>query len=786
MAKSLGSAGIGRDGGRRADLVKTAVSVGLACLAFDSLVQLENYLLYAAGGVSHWLISALFLVRFPFILLEHVVVAAVVGALYFAVYRSSLLRWVYFFWLCAFNLLVLLDQICYRLFLDHAQLSLAEGAVSDANGLAGLLVDSVLVDLDWIVYANLVVWGFLALLLFRLLIARDRLVPTLRLATGRTAVNRGLVYGVLPYSLLSLLLIVFNDNYNLDRHVLVSLFSPGKPRMVPQVASDLSDRQLYRPYLGAFEEGPSAQAALKEARRRLAARGQTPHIVFVVLESVGSRQLFKPGFPLETYAPFLAAMVERGVLFDAIYGTFPGTTRSHIPMLTGGRTITWGRVGDEVKHRYTGPTLVDQLKKMGYRSGLFSAQGLRFENLDAFYRELPYDEQAYYGDRDQSFQPGQEIHSWGVKEEVVREKAVRWIDQVNATGDPFFLHFHNIATHHPYAVPEGYAGPAPGTDAWSRYLNALHYTDSVLEDLYDDLEARGLSDRTLWVVCGDHGQAFARTHANNYAHKNALYEENIRNFLLLSKGEGVNPPLRSGRLGGFGDIMPTLLDLIGGEGVEVPGQNLLAPDYEMRIAYFHKSTHPERWGLRDGRWKYSARHDGSDARLFDLQEDPDEQVNLARKYPERLRKYRKLCSIWYTRTNYQYIDYLPDFRLVGGKGIDRSDLGAHGPKVISFGQFSPADDFIEMEVFGPDQQVVVWNRWVPYTEDKAIRYQVDGPGGSDDSFEFTVKSAWDVTHVNLGSGAGRQAGRWHVSLWDGDKRLIEGNFMVGVKAGPGL
>jgi phosphoglycerol transferase MdoB-like AlkP superfamily enzyme len=743
-------------------------------LFFDGLIQLENYLLYASATEPHSIFFWLFLVRFPFILLEHAVIALAAGGGYLVMRRWRFSLWFYFLFLCALNILVLLDQICYKLFLDHMQFALAEGDWSNASSVASTLLDSVFVDLDLIFYVNIGLWAGLSLLLWRTLFVG---IPSA--FKSYMLLRREMALGSLVYVGISLPVIGFNENHNLDRHVVVSLSSLEQKALPPWPVTHLSDADLYRLRFGSFAESPNKNQALYDAVQQFRTPGQLPHIVFVVLESVGSRQLFQDDSHLKTHAPFLSKLARGGIVFDAVYCNFPSTTRPHIPMATGGRTITWGRVNGEVKHRYTGPTLVNQLQRLGYSSGLFSAQDFSYENLNVFYGNLRYDKAVYYGDEAKSFDPEQEIHSWGVKEDPVRQKAVAWVDQVIQTEQPFFLHFQTISTHHPYASPPEHTGPLVGDDPESRYYNALHYTDSVLQRLYTDLKERGLAEKTLWVVSGDHGQAFGRIHPNNYTHKNALFEENIKSFLLISKTPALPAPVRSARPGNIGDIMPTILDLIGSRKADVPGQSLIAPQYKERMAYFHKSTSPERWGVRDGQWKYTARHDGKDAHLFHLGEDPTEQNNLAKHYPDRLQTYRDLCAIWYVKTNYSYIEYLEDFHLIGDKGLSYNDLGTQGPKVITIGKRSASGEFNRVDTFGPDDQVVVWNRWVPYDIDKEVLFRVESPEGHlMDQISFTVKTSWDITYLNLGSGADRIPGQWRVSIWDGDIKLIEGEFTV--------
>src|SRR5439155_21652365 len=105
-------------------------------------------------------------------------------------------------------------------------------------------------------------------------------------------------------------------------------------------------------------------------------------------------------------------------------------------------------------------------------------------------------------------------------------------------------------------------GPFPDRDEFGRYRNALWYSDRMLGVLMRGVEARGLAGRTLWVVLGDHGEAFGQ-HDGNFGHTFQLYEENVHVPLMLEVPGAIDGPVRSGRIVSVLDTAPTVLDLLG-------------------------------------------------------------------------------------------------------------------------------------------------------------------------------------------------------------------------------
>jgi arylsulfatase A-like enzyme len=212
--------------------------------------------------------------------------------------------------------------------------------------------------------------------------------------------------------------------------------------------------------------------------------------------------------------------------------------------------------------------------------------------------------------------------SFGVDEPATVERMLAWIDKL-PTGQRFFLHYLPIAGHHPYATPE--RGPFPESDDAGQYLNALHYGDVALGKFLDALRHRGLDANTLFVIYGDHGEAFGQ-HEGNYGHTLFIYEENIRVPLIVSMPGALNESKRSKRMASLIDLAPTVLDLLG---LAVPpdfqGTSLLADDVQRASLFFTDYSLPLA-GIRDEKWKLIAELNSSRMKLFDIEADPGENA----------------------------------------------------------------------------------------------------------------------------------------------------------------
>jgi arylsulfatase A-like enzyme len=216
------------------------------------------------------------------------------------------------------------------------------------------------------------------------------------------------------------------------------------------------------------------------------------------------------------------------------------------------------------------------------------------------------------------------------------------MDRLIAARRAFFLTYLPVAGHHPYDTPE--PGPFPGQEDPDRYQNALHYADAALGSLIQGLRERGLYDRTLFVIFGDHGQAFGQ-HDGNYGHSLFLYEENIHVPYLIAAPGLIDDQERVTRTSSLIDTTPTILDLVG---LSSPDgyQGSSALEAERRMVLFCTDYSLRLMGMRDGCWKYLYEMDSGRSKLFDLCEDGFELKDLSGNYPERVAAYRERAIRW--------------------------------------------------------------------------------------------------------------------------------------------
>jgi arylsulfatase A-like enzyme len=743
-------------------LLSKALSNGTATalwhFALATLVLAEDLALYAApAGAGR-------LAALPLLLAQTMAVSLVAWLVVGLAWERPWLRRLSLLGAAALVLLVIVDQLTVKLFLAHLKLSLAEGAMPDVRRLLG----SAAAEVDRYLVFDLVAAAVLFLVLHS---------SRVHGALGR----RSAALGRPPVALVALALLAAwmvaahalaprYDPLGLRTHVVVSLVesAASQPPSGPPPACAEADERA--PDL----EGSPPPPELGPVRARLRGAGR-PNIVLIVLESVGALQLLDhDGLPREDVAPRLRALASGGVVFDTVYGNFPATTRTHVPLITGGRTLTFGGVFEELSRKWQGPALPRALANLGYRTALLSAQGLAFENLDGFYQQQGFDLLIDPDDPPEPALKPLSSDAWGISERLLLPLARAFAnrDAAAAAPRPFFLQLLTSSTHHPYVAPD-VTGTMPTHD---RYLRAIAESDSVVGALLGGLRDDGLAENTVVAVVGDHGEAFGVLHPGSRVHKSFLFEENIRSFLLLAPLGGAapaGPGVRARQVVTIGDVAPTLAAIARGEGAPpaegFAGEDLLSPAWQPRSQFFYTLSDPPLWGVRDGRWKYVAQQGGERPTLYDLLADPDEQRDLSAARPERLADAECRCRRWYLRAEQEFrkrLGAFPDGGTVDAGAMPTlADLAKPppGPRTLRLEAGSAplgkvldpatAPDSIEAEV-----------KWEPDPDSRSALLELVAPDGGVTEVEFEMDARAEESRTAVALPKPLAPGRWSVVL----------------------
>jgi hypothetical protein len=380
---------------------------------------------------------------------------------------------------------------------------------------------------------------------------------------------------------------------------------------------------------------PSEGRALDLSHLSGAARGR--NVLWIILESTGASYLGSYGAKPDP-TPRLSALAEQAIVFEHAYSAYPESIKGLFSMLCGSHPVPYLHVSEYVAGKRECRSLAEELRRAGYRTGFFHSGRFRYLGMQGI-----LDQRGFSELHDAESIGGAYASSFGTDDASTAARALEFVDRV-PPGQPFFAVYSPIGGHHPYRAPGPRQEPFGGKTDFDHYRNDLYTGDLALGRIIDGLRSRGLFERTLFVIVGDHGEAFAQ-HPGNFAHTLYLYEENVRvPFIVAAPGLLVNQ-VRAPQLLSLVDLAPTTLALLG---LPVPsryqGRSGLEPSAGMAV--FFTDHDLLKAGLRHGRFKLIHEQEHARLRLYDLAADPGERQNLAETEPARAQLYHRWLLRW--------------------------------------------------------------------------------------------------------------------------------------------
>jgi len=394
-----------------------------------------------------------------------------------------------------------------------------------------------------------------------------------------------------------------------------------------------------------------------------------PNVLVLAIDTLRADHLGCYGYPHET-SPRIDAMADQGVLAEDLYCAVLPTYPSFTTFYTGQHPITHGIVahGGKAQLAKEAPFVTQAFLEAGYTT-------CAVDNLN---RARQWFARGYEHYIDPSLRRTLLL---GVTCEELNHRAVQWL-RAHA-DEPFFMFIHYWDPHWPYAPPPRhrnrfYNGGQPtdpnnraledwwktplgamARDTWLRtsdglvtdpaYVSAMYdqeirHVDDGIGEMLQTLDELGLSDNTLTVLFGDHGESLTE-HRILFDHR-GLYDCTLHVPLImrwpghLPAGRRVSPMFQ------HHDIAPTLLEATGiRPPAAMEGQSfwrVLTGDETAggrdRLVSA-ECTRQAKWSLRTRDYKFILSREldiyGNPPReLYDLRSDPDETRNLAEERPD--------------------------------------------------------------------------------------------------------------------------------------------------------
>jgi choline-sulfatase len=392
--------------------------------------------------------------------------------------------------------------------------------------------------------------------------------------------------------------------------------------------------------------------------------GKGTNVILIVLDAASASFFSSYGAGSAATAN-IRRLARDSVVFEQAYGQSATTVPSVASLLTGLRPTTH-LMTHEASLPEDIPTLAQRLGRHGYRAfGVVGnpMAGASYLGFDRGYEEFVH---AYsLGSTSGNPKLNEAFDYRVVYPGDLNQQIFDLLPDLEERGS--FAYFHYLQPHQPYDPPEefyrsiGDGSPRPASallalneamleanrerraDAElidsleTRYRANLVYVDAAVGALLRRLDAAGLYEESLVVLTADHGEAFFGH--RYFGHNTTLYDDMTRVPLMIKfpASEAIGPRRLSIPTETV-DLAPTLFDYLGlpiperfeGDSLWriIKGEQSSLPGAEVVLSTLHRTSHAIRVG--DYKYIYTAGRD----ELYDLEQDPGEQWNIARREPD--------------------------------------------------------------------------------------------------------------------------------------------------------
>ena len=369
----------------------------------------------------------------------------------------------------------------------------------------------------------------------------------------------------------------------------------------------------------AFAGAPSS---LRPAQAAVSGR---PNVVWLVLDTLRADHVSAYGYPIRT-TPNLDAIAADGAVFERAISGSSWTIPSHYHMVTGSfRAGGLRLLTDDVT------TAAEMLRERGYRTAAVLAntalaRGSGFEQGFETFVDAPpmflYQRllgkmslaEALTNRRIVTARFSQRLlhrntflQSARAEGDFINQHGFRWLERHD--GGPFFLFVNYLDPHEPYDPQEPFrtqfaAGvdpeigfvrydrvmgkfisseemtrdvvPRTSPERWREmiqlYDGEVAFLDAQVGALVRELERRNLYENTILVITADHGELFGEH--GLATHFKALTEEELHVPLILRYPAGIRAGTRIDTPVELVDVLPTVLDFVGGGIPPMDGESL--------------------------------------------------------------------------------------------------------------------------------------------------------------------------------------------------------------------
>jgi len=218
-------------------------------------------------------------------------------------------------------------------------------------------------------------------------------------------------------------------------------------------------------------------------------------VIFIVWESFTQKVL---GLNIEgkSIVPYFKELRKEGIYFSNCYSSGDRTDKGISAVLSGYPALPKGSIVNHPEKTPKLPGLGKIFLDKGYSTSFYYGGEPEFANIKSYLIGQGF--QNFI--TKESFSDADMNSKWGAHDDVVMKKMLTDIQKIQ---QPFFTTWLTLSSHEPFETP---VPPVFNKkDKQTKFLNSLHYTDSVVYTFINELKKLPSWDNTLVIISADHG-----------------------------------------------------------------------------------------------------------------------------------------------------------------------------------------------------------------------------------------------------------------------------------------
>ena len=219
------------------------------------------------------------------------------------------------------------------------------------------------------------------------------------------------------------------------------------------------------------------------------------NVILIIWESFTEKVLNKTidGKPVIKFFPEL---MKDGIYFSNCYSSGDRTDKGISAIISGYPALPKGSIVNYPEKTAKLQGLGNILSGNGYSTQFYYGGEPEFMNIKSYLSGQKIQQLITKKD----FKKAEMNSKWGAHDDAVMKKLVNDIPQMK---QPFFTSWLTLSSHEPFETPV--ATVFSGNDKETKFLNSLHYTDSVVYSFINELKKMPSWQNTVVIISADHG-----------------------------------------------------------------------------------------------------------------------------------------------------------------------------------------------------------------------------------------------------------------------------------------